>query len=84
MSSPPTKPSFFQWIMGVRATEAAEKENKQVKGLLTCDRCEELVVEDDMHKRRRRGKTKIGKYCKECGKKGVSPTHAIQRGLKSI
>ena len=75
MSSPPSKPSFFQWIMGVRANSPLPNTiNKSVKELIDCPRCEELVREDDMHKRRRRGKTKISKYCKDCGKKGYRPT----------
>jgi formylmethanofuran dehydrogenase subunit E len=74
MSSPPSKPSFFQWIMGVKASENVDKStSNSVRDLVKCDRCGELVLEDDMYKRRRRGKTKVGKYCRECGKKGYRP-----------
>lgn len=59
--------------MGGAQDEHGGATNTDVKPLTDCSRCEELVTEDDMYKRKRKGKTKMGKYCKACGKKGLRP-----------
>ena len=76
MSSPPsTGPSFFQYIMGIRHQDAKgnARFTNAVKQLVTCQRCDELVQEDDMYKRKRKGKIKQGSFCRTCGEKGYRP-----------
>lgn len=66
---------LFKWLTGANATKdlLVENTHEVVKDLFQCLRCEEFVTEDDIYKRRRRGKVKMGKYCKKCGKKGYRP-----------